>query len=132
MSTEIKLQAARETGTGLRKLMEVSAYVQHGVVISPGGGSALVVVNTTGTDMARDALVYISGVNTNGELEVDLADADVDDAAARYYLPAAILRRHCPAHADCGYRREIERANRAGGTTHAAGLHVPLQRWGRG
>ena len=91
MSTEVKLRAARETGTGRRAYMEITAYLQNGVLISPGGGSAVVVVNASGVNMARDALVYISGVNASGELEVALADANVDDRPAMYFLPLAIL-----------------------------------------
>ena len=90
MSTEYLLKAAITTGTGRRKLTEVSAYVQNGVIVAPGGGSAVVVVNNTGATIARDALVSVSGV-TGGVLEIVLADANVDDLAAHYYMPAALL-----------------------------------------
>lgn len=90
MSATIKLQGWIDTGTGRQAATEVEATVQNGVIVAPGGGEAVVVVNNTGVDMARDALVYVSGV-TGGVLEVTLADADVADSPAMFYLPAALL-----------------------------------------
>ena len=90
MSQNITLEGWIDTGTGRRAKAEVEATVQAGVIVSPGGGSALIVVNNTGADMAQDDLVYVSGVS-GGVAEITLADANVDDAPAAYYLPAAIL-----------------------------------------
>jgi len=80
-----------DTGTGRRARQDVDVEVQQGVLVGPGGaGEATVVVNNTGVDMARDALVYVTGV-TGGVSEVALADANVDSAAALFYLPNALL-----------------------------------------
>ncbi len=90
MSQTVRLTGWIDTGTGRQAAAEVEATVQNGVIVAPGGGEAVIVVNNTSANMARDALVYVSGV-TGGVLEVALADADDADKPAMFYLPAALL-----------------------------------------
>ncbi len=91
MSTRVKIQVVRETGTGRQSFETVDADIQNGVIVPPGGGSAAIVVNRTGSDLARDALVTISAYDIpTAAREIVKADANVDDLPAHYFLPAAI------------------------------------------
>jgi hypothetical protein len=87
---EVLVQGRQSTGTGRHVFVEVAANVQNGVIVAPGGGAAVVVVNKGVSTLAKDALVYVSGV-TDGVFEVQLADANGDDLVAQFFLPAALL-----------------------------------------
>lgn len=89
MPQTVRLQGWVDTGTGRQAAQEVDAVVEGGVIVAPGGGEAVLVQNNTAGVLARDTLVYVTGV-TAGVMEVTQADANAAGAQAEFYLPNAL------------------------------------------